>query len=161
MELACQPVHLIAHQLIAGLDLTSCSTWERAVFRNGAHRWALAQQFVPNARGVIVERVQDFDESVCVGNVVAFTDWNPNEPDVVGPTLALARLAAVRYGFSTKAQTTRSSTGRPLNAPGRSAWLSVHRAESGTTSRLLTKRASKLCGPHVRAHATTPTNTTR
>lgn len=99
MRLACQPVYLIAHQLIVGLELTSGATWVRACFRNGAHRWALAQAFPQNARGVLVERIQDFDECVRVGNVVAFTDWDPENPDAVGPTVALARLASIRLGL--------------------------------------------------------------
>jgi hypothetical protein len=118
MALACQPVYLIAHQLVAGLSMTPGANWERAIFRNGVHRWVAANFFAPLSPGVVVERLVDFDECVRIGNVVAFTHWDPSKPDVVGPTLALARLAALRHGFTHEGQTYSIQHWQTLNVLG-------------------------------------------
>lgn len=98
MPLASQPGYLIARQLVPGLDLVAGNSWERVVFRNGAHRWVAANAIAPFPAGCAVERLMDFDETIGVGHVAGFTDWNPKDHQQVGPLVALARLCSVRSG---------------------------------------------------------------
>jgi hypothetical protein len=98
MPLASKPAYFIAHVLVAGLKLEPCAQWERVCFRNGAHRWRAASEIPQLPAGVLVERLMDFDDQVDVGDVAAFTLFDIERPDEVGPTLALARLCSVRAG---------------------------------------------------------------